>query len=82
MKNILLIFILLFFSTQVIFGESLYGTLSDGRSIKLDSGSMKWEFYTGTPEGKISVKFVEFRESRVNNCNTIFEVTNFTKLHF
>jgi len=82
MKFTYLFLITSILSTQVIFGESLYGTLSDGRLIKLDSVSMKWKFSTGTPEGKISVKFIEFRESRVRNCKTVFEVTNSTKLHF
>ena len=69
-------------STQIIVAENLYGTLSDGRSIKLDTNSMKWEFYTGIPKGKISVKFIELKESRGRNCNVVFEVTNATDLHF
>ena len=82
MKYFIMMVFLLIYTPQNIHSETLYGTLNDGRSVKLDTETKKWEFFTGVPKGKISVKFIELKESRGRNCNVVFEVTNATDLHF
>ena len=83
MKYFIMMVFLLIYTPQNIHSETLYGTLNDGRSVKLDTETKKWEFFTGVTKGKISVKFLELKEKRNGKrCSVVFEVTNATDLHF
>ena len=57
--------IILFLSSHPIASETLFGTTSEGRSIKLNTENATWEYFSGVPDGKISVKFIGFKNNKV-----------------
>ena len=83
MKTIFNIFLIIAFTPLLVFSETLFGTTSEGRSIKLNTENSTWEYFSGIPNGKISVKFIEFRKTQNESwCELSFEVINGTDMHF